>query len=252
MRRISVEDGKMGKTVAVLLLVALPLTAAEPKPPPVTITLKDRHGRATPLRTKTALSGGGNVDVQQPTPDVAVITLTGAVVAADHPCGASSSAMDFDLDQQFVIEFDNPKVKRAQLSVEARVIGMLRGGRKGMASIGCGSLSVTAGANAITSLPLPEHSVAGPENLAINDQSGPVELHGEGGELNLHAHWHIEASHPKALFGRSASAEFAPDPALDPLWIGGPRDPFHGAGKKDFGLRITLKVEPEAPENGNK
>jgi hypothetical protein len=231
------------------MVLALPLAAGEPKPPPVTITLKDRHGHATPLRTRTALSGGGNVDVQQPTPDAAVITLTGGVVAADHPCGASASAMDFDLEQHFAIEFENPKVKRAQLSVEARVVGMLRGGRKGTASIACGSVSVATGGSAITTLPLPDHSVAGPDNLSINDQVGPVILGGEGGELTLHARWRIEASHPKAVFGRSASAEFAPDPALDALWIGGPRDPFHGAGKKEFGLRITLKVEPETPEN---
>ncbi len=238
----------MGKALAVALALALPLSAAEPKPPAVTITLKDRHGHATPTRNHTAHSGGGNVDVQQPTPDVAVITLTGGVVAADHPCGASSSAMDFDLDQMFVIEFENPKVKRAQLSVEARVVGTLRGGRKGMASTGCGSVSVLTGGNSITSLPLLDHGVAGPDNLSINDQVGPVVLGGDGGELSLHAHWHIEASHPKAIFGRSASADFAPDPALDPLWTGGPRDPFHGAAKKEFGLRISLRVEPDQPE----
>jgi hypothetical protein len=61
----------------------------------------------------------------------------------------------------------------------------------------------------------------------------------------LHAGWHLEATHPKALLGKSASAEFAPDPALDPLWVGGPRDPFHGATKKDFGFQIILKANGE-------
>jgi len=241
----------MGKVLAAVLALALPVSAAEPKPPAVTITLKDRHGHATPIHSHTARSGGGNVDVQQPAPDVVIITLTGGVVAADHPCGSSTCVMDFDLEQNLAIEFENPKIKRAQLALEARVIGMLRGGRKGTASIVCSSVSVMTGNTTATSLPLPEHSVAGPENLSINDQVGPVLLAGEGGELTLHVQWRIETSHPKAIFGRSASAEFAPDPALDPLWTGGPRDPFHGAGKKDFGLRITLKVEPDVAAAGD-
>jgi hypothetical protein len=36
----------------------------------------------------------------------------------------------------------------------------------------------------------------------------------------------------------------APDPALDPLWISY-WEPFRGAGKKDFGLQITLRVAPD-------
>ena len=46
------------------------------------------------------------------------------------------------------------------------------------------------------------------------------------------------------LFKRP-SAEFAPDPALDPLWISY-WEPFHGAIKKDFGFQVTLKVS-DAP-----
>ena len=55
----------------------------------------------------------------------------------------------------------------------------------------------------------------------------------------------MQASHPKKLLPcKAASAEFAPDPALDPLWISA-FEPFHGAQKKDFGFRVTIKVEPE-------
>jgi len=42
---------------------------------------------------------------------------------------------------------------------------------------------------------------------------------------------------------KAASAEFAPEQALDPLWISY-WEPFHGAAKKDFGFQITLKVAP--------
>jgi hypothetical protein len=45
---------------------------------------------------------------------------------------------------------------------------------------------------------------------------------------------------PRHFFAR----EFAPDPALDPLWISA-FEPFHGSKKKDFGFRVTIKVEPE-------
>ena len=44
--------------------------------------------------------------------------------------------------------------------------------------------------------------------------------------------------------GKAASAEFAPDPALDPLWISY-WEPFHGANKKDFGFKVTLKASVE-------
>jgi hypothetical protein len=43
---------------------------------------------------------------------------------------------------------------------------------------------------------------------------------------------------------KAASAEFAPDPALDPLWISS-FEPFHGASKKDFGFQVTIKVAVE-------
>ncbi len=34
--------------------------------------------------------------------------------------------MNFDLDQCFEINFDNPKLKKAKLTLEGRVIGLLR------------------------------------------------------------------------------------------------------------------------------
>ena len=69
------------------------------------------------------------------------------------------------------------------------------------------------------------------------------------GKYALHQAFHVGASHPKTCLPcKAASAEFAPDPALDPLWISA-FEPFHGASKKDFGFQITLKVvsDTEAP-----
>ena len=54
-----------------------------------------------------------------------------------------------------------------------------------------------------------------------------------------------KAAHPKKVLPcKAASAEFAPDPALDPLWISY-WEPFHGAQKKDFGFQVTVKVAAE-------
>jgi hypothetical protein len=65
------------------------------------------------------------------------------------------------------------------------------------------------------------------------------------GKYTLHQLFGITAAHSRSLLPcKAASAEFAPDPALDPLWISY-WEPFHGANKKDFGFQITLKVAPE-------
>ena len=64
------------------------------------------------------------------------------------------------------------------------------------------------------------------------------------GKYTLHQVFHVGVSNPRGLCGKAASAEFAPDPALEPLWISY-WEPFHGANKKDFGFQVTIKVSPE-------
>jgi hypothetical protein len=88
------------------------------------------------------------------------------------------------------------------------------------------------------------HSVSGTENLAINDRKGPVSCVVSAGEYQLFQTFRISAAHTRCIVGKAASAEFAPDPALDPVWISY-FEPFHGAAKKDFGFRVTIRVEPE-------
>ena len=58
----------------------------------------------------------------------------------------------------------------------------------------------------------------------------------------------VSASAHKCVLCKGPSAEFAADPALDPLWISY-KEPFHGAAKKDFGFQITLKIaeDTDAP-----
>ncbi len=248
----------MSRVLALVFALSLPVALlAGPKVevaagPGISFVLKDRHGHVTPRRSKCTFSGGGIIDVQQPAPDTVVLIMTGGVVATEHPCHDTTAAMDFGLEQCFDVVFDKPDT-RAKLVIEERVIGLLRSGSGGTASESGGCATVTCGGNGLATVCVPDHAVGGCENLSLNDRSGPVSTPVGPGPHTLHAEWHVAASHPQALLGKAASAEFAPEPALDPLWVGGPRDPFHGLGKKDFGLQVMLRlVAEETQENGKK
>src|SRR5205807_9865189 len=100
---------------------------------------------------------------------------------------------------------------------------------------------------------VPPHAVSGCENLSVNDHKGPISVPVVAGKYILHQTFAVTAAAPCALLPcKGPSAEFASDPALDPLWISY-REPFHGAAKKDFGFQVTIKVaeDTEAPANGN-
>jgi hypothetical protein len=228
--------------------------------PPVSIILGPRHGHVTPHRSGHTHTGGGYIDVQQPSPDTVVITMSGVAVAYGACCSAMAS-LDFDLEQAFEVSFDKEGLKKAKISLEGRVIGLLRSpcpckGACGTAeeSSGCASVAPCGveGVAGLLSLCVPDHAVTC-EDLAINDHDGPVEAPVVAGKYSLHQTFRIAASHPRSLLPAKAdSAEFAPDPALDPLWISY-REPFHGISKKDFGFQITLRVaEDTSKTNGDK
>jgi len=226
-------------------LVSFEQPVPAPPAPKVSFVLKDRHGHATPVRTHTARSGGGNTDVAQPREDAVVITMSAVVTAPPHPGEAAAASMAFDLDQEFEIAFADPKVKKAKLTIEAQVIGLLRGDRHGGAACVNGAEAVVFSDRAsILSLAMEGHEVSGGDNLSINDRKGPVSLAVPAGDYHLMQTFHINASHARGICGKAAAAEFAPDPALDPTWISA-TDPFRGANKKEFGFRVILRVEPE-------
>jgi hypothetical protein len=230
-------------TSLVFLVTAWPLQAADA--PEVTITLADREATATPTRQGFSHTGGGNIDVAQPSPDTLVITMTGVAVAGGHPCKDSLAALAFQLTQDFEVAFAKADRKKARLTLEGRVIGLLRSQSSGggSAQINCpASAVVTAGGAALCDIALPGRAVSGGDNLSINDHRGPVGVVIPAGKLTLHQSFGVEAVHPrKCLPCKAASAEFAPDPALDPLWISA-FEPFHGANKKDFGFQVTIRV----------
>ncbi len=127
------------------------------------------------------------------------------------------------------------------------MIGLLRSHKGGgSADQAPGRAAVFAGPVGLLALEVPPHSVTGGENLSVNCRSGPVSAPVMPGPYTLRQAFAIRAAHPHRLKPcQAASAEFAPDPALDPLWISY-WEPFHGAAKKDFGLQIILKVAPDS------
>ncbi len=222
-----------------------PAPAAPSPPPKVVFTLKDRHGHNVPTRTDSAHTGGGVTDVAQPREDTLVITMTGVVTAGPHPTKATAASLDFDLVQEFAINFVDPKLTRARLTLEAQVIGLLRGDKHGgTASVGPCATAIGHGETCILSLLIDGHSVSGDENLAINDRKGPVNVLVGPTTYRLKQTFRINAEHVRSICGKASAAEFAPDPVLNPTWIS-VTDPFRNANKKEFGFRVTLHVEPE-------
>jgi hypothetical protein len=244
------------RAVFAALGLASVLAAAEPAPTqpalPVTLDLGNREAQGVPSRLGLNHTGGGNIDVQQPSPDVLVISMTGVAVAGGHPCKDSLAALAFDLCQEFEVTAIKPETKKVKLTLEVRVIGLLRSDKSGgSASITCPAHAivlpsgVVGVAPAVIEVSLPGRAVGDGASLSVNDKCGPVAAVLAPGKFVLREQFGVNAAHPKRVLPcKAASAEFAPDPALDPLWIGA-FEPFHGAQKKDFGFQVTLKVSPE-------
>jgi hypothetical protein len=219
----------------------------------VTLSLGPRHGHVTPTRQGFCHTGAGTIDVAQPAPDTLVITMSGVAVAGGHPVKDSVAALHFDLCQELEIAVADPNVKRVKLSLEGRVIGLLRSHGKGggCAEQGAGTVTLGGGPTEIISLTVPPHSVAGGENLSVNCREGPVETVVGPGKYTLHNGFSVTASHRHSVMPcKAASAEFAPEPALDPLWISY-WEPFHGAAKKDFGYQVIVRVVPDNHSAGD-
>jgi hypothetical protein len=233
--------------------VTITVTPATPSAPPASFTLGPRNGHVTPTRSGCTHLGGGNIDVAQPSPDTLVITMTGVAVAHGSICDAEAT-QNCDLEQAFEINFDNPKLKKAKLTMEGRVIGLLRShGKNDTASYDNACASVVAGPSPLLSVSVPPHSVAGKDNLSVNDRAGSFSAPIVPGKYVVRQTFVVSAQAHKCILRKGPSAEFAPEPALDPLWISY-WEPFHGTSKKDFGFQVILKVaeDTDQAEGGKK
>jgi hypothetical protein len=219
------------------------VTTAAPTPD-ASLSLGGRSSKVTPARCGCTHTGGGNIDVQQPTPDVIVVTMSGAAVAYGGPTGPASASLLFDLCQQFEVNFDKPTVKAAKLFIEGRLIGFLRSHKVGSAEV-CASATVSPAPNwPGLALAMPGHAVAGNESVSVNDREVPDGIPVVAGKYILNQSFKVAAAMPKSLFPcKAPSAEFAPDPALDPIWISS-KEPFHGAKKADLGFQVIVRVVP--------
>lgn len=225
--------------------------------PRVALVLGPGLATATPFRQGNARTGGGKIHITQPAPDTISVTMTGVAVAKAHPCNDSIASVSFDLSQCFEVVFNDLNTKDAKLIIWGRIIGLLRSEchccqkcgvaeitTPGHASVNCGPVSVLA-------LDLAPHAVACGENISVHHREGPVWIPVVAGKYTLHQVFGMTASHGKGLIGKPASAEFAPDPALESDWIG-KREPFHGAAKKDLGFQVILKVVADEPIDDTK
>jgi hypothetical protein len=156
--------------------------------------------------------------------------------------------MAFDFDQCFEVSFDDPKVKTAKLTLEGRVIGLLRGEKKGCAEYTDACASIACPPADLVAVCVPPHNACDCNSISVNDHDGPKMVPVAPGKYTLHQTFNISAHSDSALHKRP-SAEFAPDPALDPLWITY-FDPFHGVKKDTFGFQVILKIVPDT-DSGN-
>jgi hypothetical protein len=207
------------------------------------IRLLDRNAQVTPCRQGFHHTGGGKISVTQSAQDTVYFAMRGAAVAGAHPCKFSVASLDFDLSQCFEVGMDKPEGKVLKLLVTARVVGLLRSTvvSKGVAEESA-SASVSCGEMTLAALHPPAHEVSCGKNLSINELDGPAIVPIGPGKYTLHQTFHLAVRHPPHLaICKALSAEFAPQPALNPKWISY-WEPFHGADKTDFGLVVMIKV----------
>src|SRR5205085_3521630 len=121
--------------------------------------------------------------------------MTGVAVAGKHPLKDSLAALNFDLVQNFEVSFEKPEIKSAKLTLEGRVIGLLRGTRAGTAQQGP-AMAHVSGATAAVSLAMPSHQVGCGQSLSVNDREGPVASDIGPGKLTLNQSFAVSAGHP--------------------------------------------------------
>lgn len=232
--------------------LTVPVFGQSPPQPSVYITLTDRDGNAHPVRCGHALTGGGTINVTQPTPDTIVVTLNGVAAASSQPFTQSSAAMKIVLDQCFQVRFADPKVKFAKLAMGVRVNGLLRNERgEGSAQLeeafaalranGSDILAVSIPPKSLCSLPKQERRCR--HGLAVSASRGPVCVVVPEGKFTLHQTFGISVQRNKGCLPWRSSAEFAPPPCLPASWVGY-GDPFGGVDKTNFGFQVVLKVSP--------
>ena len=234
--------------VAAMLPLLLGVGTCRASSLPVYLQLGPAQAGGVPSKHGRGHTGGGNFNVSQPAPNTLVITLTGVAAAGGCPLVDSMARFESELSQEFTVVFASPAVRAASLSVQGRVIGLLRSPCKGTAELVQATAIVTCPGKheetVAATLALPPSGVAYKEQRSVYLRGAPLCLPILPGCYRLRQTFAIAASQPKGCLPcHPATAEFAPDPALDPSWISH-KDPFRGAVKKEFGFQVIVKVIP--------
>jgi hypothetical protein len=220
----------------------------------VELVLVPGEASAVPYRKGVSFANGGVIDVAQPNPTTLVVTMSGlAATNADLVC-QSAAGYHFDLTQCFEVCINSKRVKSAHLTLEGRVIGLLRTNhelytcglwKKGgtaatdaaVASIGCGEAELVG-------ITLPSRAISCGDDLSVYNHEGPTCVPVLCGKYTLHETWGFGTTHPPFCC-RGASAEFAPQPQYCPdagaYWFQH-FHPFNGLASKDFGYQVTIKL----------
>jgi hypothetical protein len=243
-----------------LLWPALPAMAQERLP--AEIILSPGEATAVPTKAGVAFANGGVIDVAQPNLATVVVTMTGLTATNADLCRASVANYSFNLIQGFDVVFNSPRVKGAKLSIEGRVIGLLRTDHElythHYLNHKCGTAETHAATAAVTAvdgpelvaLSMPARAATAGDDLSVYNHEGPFAVSVGAGKYVLHETWGFGTTHP-AFHCRGASAEFAPQPSYFPgpvsYWFEH-WQPFNGTATKDFGYQVTIKLMPEFKE----
>jgi hypothetical protein len=236
--------------VAALLIaicVGLPAAAqsdgGDAQPVTAKIVLGPQAGSAKPAQHGMAYTGGGNINVTQPSPDTLVVTMGGSVAAASSIFMGGEAMLAFCHDQRFSVEFSDPAAT-GKLVMQVKINGLLRGeGKHASVGITNAASSIFCGPNEIASLPIAPRMAGGCDSSAISATHGPVCAPIYAGCYSLRQQFSIAASQPKGLACHKASAQFLPG-SLAPTWIGS-TDPFHAADASNLGYQLILRVVPD-------
>jgi hypothetical protein len=244
-------------TGCVLLAMACPVRAQDGGPrPAVEFIVAPGEASAVPFKRGVSYANGGIIDVARPDPTTIVATLTGLTATNADLIHTSIANYHFDLVQGFELRFNSPRVKGATLTLEGRVIGILRTNHEHYThpwgARHCGTATTEPAVAAIgvehatiLTLSLPERSAGCCEDLSVYNHDGPLVVPVTPGKYTLHASWGFGTTHP-CFCCRGASAEFSPQPSYCPenYWFQEFK-PFNGTATKDSGFQITVKVIPE-------
>ena len=241
--------------------LAVPATAQEASPgprPPVEFVVAPGEASAVPTKRGVSWANGGVIDVAQPSPTTLVVTMSGITATNADLIHTSIAYYHFELTQAFGINFNSKRVVGAKLTLEGRVIGLLRTnhepythsfGQKhcGLAETQPATAAVTCEAGELVSLALPARQAVGCDDLSVYNHEGPFFAPVASGKYVLHEAWGFGTTHPPFCC-HGASAEFAPQPQYYPLpnnyWFEH-FQPFNGLATKDFGYQVTLNLIPE-------